>query len=64
MPIDTDEPITEKRLRAALDEHESVLGVAEAWDCTRQAVYYYMVKHEVPSPRTGDVPTMGRNRDD
>jgi len=53
--------VTEKQLREALDEHGSVLQVSEAWDCSRQAVYYHMAKHGVPNPRTGDVPTMGQN---
>lgn len=59
MPTDQDEPITEDRLREALDRHGSVYGVAKEWGCARQAVYYHMVKHGVPNPRTGDVPTMG-----
>jgi len=60
MPADTEEPVTEEELRNALEEHGSVLQVAKAWECTRQGVYYHMAKHEVPNPRTGDVPTMGK----
>jgi hypothetical protein len=55
------ETVTEQQLRKALDEHGSVLQVSKAWECTRQAVYYHMAKHGVPNPRTGDVPTMGRD---
>lgn len=61
MPTDTGDPITEGRLRDALEEHGSVLQVSKAWGCTRQAVYYHMAKHELPNPKTGDVPTMGRD---
>jgi len=61
MSIETDEPITKESLRRALDEHGSVLQMAEAWDCSRQAVYYHMAKYGVPNPRTGDIPTMGQD---
>lgn len=61
MPTDEGEPITEERLRDALDRHGSVYGVAKEWDCARSNVYYHMVKHDVANPRTGDVPTMGKD---
>jgi len=51
--------IDKEAVQDALDSEGTVYSAAKKLGCTRQTVYYHMRQHDIPNPKTGNVPSKG-----
>lgn len=48
--------LTEQKVRDALDEQRTVYGAASELGVTRQTIYDWMWRKQIPHPETGHIP--------